>query len=295
MKAQVPAYALALLAASAAALAASLRAYGEPLALVWAASLLGAALAYGSLSSLLVARRALFLGGALPHLALLASAAGLLLELKLSANPIAASAVASAALALAAGLAASRARDPDKVVAAFVGVASSLSVLTLTYISYKYPAAYRVSALLLGDPLLSSKLDAAVSLATGLAALAYSRSALMVHVALGLSRESAVLAGARALAHDAALYCLLGASTALLMKVVGFVMTHVLLLMPGVVASLTSSSAREAFAASVAVAVSSAALALAAGLIADLSPNGLAGAVLLAAYVAIYVARRGAK
>ncbi|MEM1619752.1 MAG: metal ABC transporter permease [Fervidicoccaceae archaeon] len=259
----------------------------KPVSLSWLAATIGACLAFGSLSPLLVARRMLFLGGALPHAALLASAVGYISSIALDFNYFAAAAIAGALMSAAIGLAASRSADPDRVVAASIGLTASLGVLTTYYVASEYPGTLRVSTLLLGDPLLAGEAEALGALVFSMVVM-ISVSLIYKEVLLiGLQPNEAELTGLRARLYDAFFYCLLGLAVVTMLRIVGYVMTHVLLLIPGSAGASASSSSRGALAASVAFSMSSAALSLFASSLLDVSPNAVAGLVLLAIYVAI--------
>lgn len=264
-------------------------------ALPWILALVGAGLAYGSLSPILVARRALFLGGALPHSALLAAIAGLALESKTGLSYLALSIAFNSMLSIAAGLALSRAKHPDRVVAGFVGVASSLSVIALYYAMLYGPSVARATVLLVGDPLLAGKTEAIASIVLGVLALGVSATTLRENVAIGVSRDQAKLSGLRVGVYDVAFYGMLGAVTAGLIKSVGFILTHVLLLMPGSISTALATGVYKPFFNSIAYSLFAVMLALLLGLLANVSPNGLAGLILAGAYVTLVAVARRAR
>uniref|UniRef100_A0A7J3ZKJ0 Metal ABC transporter permease n=1 Tax=Fervidicoccus fontis TaxID=683846 RepID=A0A7J3ZKJ0_9CREN len=261
-------------------------------ALLWIAVLVGAGLAYGSLSPILVARRALFLGGALPHSALLAAVAGVVLECRTGLSSAMVSMVASSSLSIAVGLALSRTRHPDKVVAGFVGATSSLSVIALYYAMFYGPSVAQATTLLVGDPLLAGRREAVASIALGVLALGVSAVTLRENIAIGVSREQAVLCGLRVGVYDIVFYGVLGAVTAGLIESVGFILTHVLLLMPGSISTSLSTGVYKPFFTSIAYSLTAVTLALLLGLLANISPNGLAGLILAGTYVTLAATRR---
>lgn len=281
-----------------AALPASLAAAGlAGLALVarleasWALSLAAAAVAFGALSPVVAARRAGFLAAAAPHAALLAAAASLAIP-----GPRGLTAIASLALGIAlvycVGYTIYRGADPETATYVFVGATASLSVITLHYVASRVAGGYAVSAVLLGDPLLATTREAALAVAAALAAAAPLAASLPYQFYLGLDRDDLRLAGAPVWLYDMIFYTSLGLAAVGLIRVVGFVLEHVLVLVPAAMAYRLASRPSEALALSLSASLAAVGLGGAIAVALDVAPAGAAGATLLILYILALLASR---
>lgn len=257
----------------------------------WAASLAAAGLAFGALSPVVAARRAGFLAAAAPHAALLAAAAALALPLPGQlAGP--ASLALGMALVYAVGYAVHRGADPETATYVFVGSTASLSVAALYYVATHGPGGYAVSAVMLGDPLLATGREAATALGLAALASALALATLRYQFYLGFDRDDLRLAGAPVWAYDLAFYTSLGLAAVGLIRVVGFVLEHVLVLLPAALSFRLASRPHEAAALSVAAGMAAVGLGGALALRLDVAPAAAAGATLLILYILTLLAPR---
>ena len=260
----------------------------------WALVALASGLAYGFVSPLVAARRLYFLAGAAPHAALLAAAVGVSLWYTIGVPPYAAMLVIGTALVYIVGYAIFKGVDPDVATSTFVGAASATSVLVLYYLLSRYPASGDVSALFIGDPLLVSIKDAVAAMAVALTVALISAMTFKEQAYIGFDRDDARLAGLRVWAYDLALFTALALATVGLIPVVGFILEHILVLIPAAAAATIAGSAGEALKLSAALATASTALGMLTAILADVAPSGAAGAILLALYAAGIIYRRRA-
>ncbi len=277
--------------AAAAAGLLALAAYASLVDPVPAASMAGAAVGFGVLGALVAARRLYFLAGAAPHAALLAALLGVPL-LYMGLPPSVSVPLLATLLVYAAGFPVYRGADPDRVTSVFVAATASASVVAGYLVLTRYPLEVELQALVFGDPVLATPGEAAAALAAAAAALALGVLTYRENVYIGVSREHALLAGLRVWVYDLAFFTLLGLATSLLLRVSGFVLEHVFILLPGSIAASSGSSGRGLWAA-LGSALLAAAAGLWAGLLLGLSPSGVAGLSLLGLYLASLVLRRG--
>ena len=280
----------ALLVASLPAIAFFLSMAFEPR---WVAVVVAAALAYGFMSPVVAARRLYFLAGASAHSALLAAV--IAIPLSAWASPLGEpgwAILVGLALMYVVGYMVHRGVDPDTATAVFVAATASASVLAIYYVLTSFPRKAELWAIMVGDPLLASWADAwyalAVASATSLAVLLTYRE----QVYAGLDREFVALSGARLWLYDWLTFTLLGLTTVALIRVVGFVLEHVLLLLPAAIATRLAESSRGVLLASVSVSTAAALLGLYIAILLNQSPAGLIGAVLLLAYALVLTAKR---
>lgn len=259
----------------------------------WVAVVISAALAYGFMSPIVAARRLYFLAGASAHSALLAA----VLAIPLAAW---ASVLTEPEWALLVGLMlmyvvgymVHRGIDPDTATAVFVAATASASVLAIYYVLTRFPMRAELWAIIVGDPLLASWTDAwyalLVASTTALAVLLTYRE----QIYAGLDREFVALSGARLWLYDWLTFTFLALTTVALIRIVGFVLEHVLLLLPAAIATRLAKSSRGVLITSISVSISAALLGLYLAIISDQSPAGLIGGVLLIAYLLALTIRR---
>ena len=252
----------------------------------WVSVVIAAALAYGCMSPIVAARRLYFLAGASAHSALLAA----VLAIPLAAW---ASSIAEPVWAIFLGLflmyvvgyMVHKGIDPDTATAVFVAATASASVLAIYYVLTRFPMRAELWAIIVGDPLLASWADAWYALlmasATALAVLLTYREQIYV----GLDREFVALSGAKLWLYDWLTFTFLALTTVALIRVVGFVLEHVLLLLPSAIATRLAKSSKGVLITSISVSTSAALLGLYLAILLDQSPAGLIGVVLLGAYL----------
>ncbi len=258
----------------------------------WVAAVLTSAVGFASVSALVAVRRAYFLAAGLTHAALLAASVGLLASELVGGSRLAWT--LAAMLAAVAPLARALGRegaDPERVSAVFVAATASLSVLALHQAAAVAPAA-EVLALVVGDPLLTSWEDVAeagsvASLAAAVLALTYREQ-----VCAAVDRDGARLAGLRVWLYDLLFLVALSVAVAGLLRLSGFVLAHVYLLLPGATAMAVAERASAVPLASLLAAVAAGLVGLAVAVAADVAPSGAIGLAMLAIYAAS-TARRG--
>ncbi len=258
--------------------------------LLWAAALASAGLGFGFISPLVAARRMGFLAAAAPHSALLATAVAFIL-LETPESAAVASLLAGILLIYGAGYPVYKGVDADLVTYLFVGFTAAASVVALYYASAT-GAGYSLASLLLGDPLLAIRWEAYYSLiAAGVVAL-LSLATYEAQVYGGVDRDDARLATGRLWLHDLAFFTALGIAAVGLIRVSGFILEHVLILIPAAIASSIASSAREALLISVASALAASGIGGVLALSLNIAPAGAIGLTLTAIYGALAVTKR---
>lgn len=255
---------------------------------LWAAALASAGLGFGFVSSLVAARRMGFLAAAAPHSALLATAAAFIL-LKTPESAAAFSLLAGILLIYIAGYPVYRGVDADLVTYLFVGFTAAASVVALYYAS---GAGYSIASLLLGDPLLATRWEAIYSLIAAGVVTLLSLSTYEAQVYSGIDRDDARLATRQLRLYDLAFFTALGIAAVGLIRVSGFILEHVLILIPAAIASGLASSAREALAVSVASALAASGIGGVLALSFNIAPAGAVGLTLTAIYAALAITKR---
>ncbi len=259
----------------------------------WVAVMLAAALAYGFLSPVVSARRLYFLSATAPHTALLAAVLGIPLASTLGGDVYAWAVAVGLALVYLVGYVIHRGVDPDIATASFTALTASASVLAIYYVLTNYPLQMEITAYIIGDPLLVTEEEALWALGIAVATAFIVITSYREQVCLGIDRDSAVLSGLNTRVYDLAVFTLLAVATVALIRIVGFVLEHVLLLLPAAIAASAAEGSREALVYAVASSIAASMLGLLVAIIMNAAPAGATGIVLLAIYLAALIARRG--
>jgi len=259
----------------------------------WVLVMLSAALAYGSLSSIVSARRLYFLASASPHSALLAAVLSIPLTYSVGfLDSYGWSIVLSITLIYGVGYAIHRGADPDKATATFVSLTASLSVLAIYYILTTYPLETDITAIIIGDPLLTRWIDVLYALSIGILSIVFVLLTYRENVFIGIDRDSARLTGLRTSVYDLLVFTLLALATVGLLRIVGFVLEHVLILLPSAIASSVAVSSRQALYISISSSIIASLSGLYTAVLFNLSPAGTTGLILFIIYLISLIASR---
>jgi len=261
----------------------------------WVLIMASAAITYGLLSSLISARRLYFLSAASAHGALLA----VVLAIPISRivgilNEYIWSILLGLVLIYYVGYLISRGVDPDVATGVFTSMTASLSIIAMYFVLTQYSINTDLWAIILGDPLLASWHDTLFATIVMIITIISIFLTYREQVCIGVERDCTILSGVNVALYDWLTYTLLGLATIALIKVVGFVLEHVLILLPAAIAIQISRSSREVLIVSVLVSLFSSILGLFIAIAFNLSPSGIAGVILFLIYVFIFAVRRRA-
>ena len=260
--------------------------------IAWAGALISASTSFSQLSPVVGARRLFFLAAAMPHVALLSASLSFIASRATGLNSFALMVLIGISLTMIVALLIGLGVDPDRATAIFVGVSSSLSIIMLYYLVTRYSMSREVYALIMGDPSLAGPRDYVLSSIIALASSIYTIMFYESSVYAGLDRESFVLTGARVWFYDAVFYILLAVSITSFVRIVGFILAHVFILIPGAFSSLICRRSRDVLLTSMVLSVVAACLGFSLGMYSNLSPTGLTGVILAAMYLVMYGLRR---
>ncbi len=259
---------------------------------VWVAVMASAGAVYGSIAPVIAARRLYFLAGAAPHAAFLVAVTGIALGNAVGVDPYAISILLGLVLVYAIGFYIHLGADPDIATSVFVSFTASTTVIAVYFVLTNYPVQTDIATIVVGDPLLASSREALVAVLLAASAVLVTGTTYCEQVCIGVDPDTARLSGTRIWVYDLALFTLLALATVALIRIVGFVLEHVLILLPASIAVTGAWSARSAYALSLSASVSASMLGLYASLYTGQAPAGLAGLILLSLYLAIMLVRR---
>ncbi len=260
---------------------------------VWIIVMLSAAIAFGSLSSLVGMRKLYFLAGAMPHVALFAVTLSIpLTQLLRIGSSLVYSIIIGIALVYIVGYSIYKGVNSDIATAVFVGFTASGSVIVAYYVLTYFPVEYDLTALIMGDPLLSSIEQAILSAILAISVFIIVYLTYREQLSLGIDRESAMLSGLKIEIYDAITFTVLGLVSITMLKIVGYILEHILVLLPSSIAVISAKSAREALYINIVSAITSALLGLHLGIMLNISPSGLTGLILLLFYITSLAGKR---
>ncbi|MEM4816386.1 MAG: metal ABC transporter permease, partial [Desulfurococcaceae archaeon] len=182
--------------------------------------------------------------------------------------------------------------EQNIAVSIIVGLTTSLSIVSIYYVLTNYSIEYSLSSIIIGDPLLVDLFE--ISVLVILAVICLLITLLTYHEQLSISIDivSTRLSGVNIVVYDLIAYTLIGIGVVGLLKIVGYILEHVLILIPSSIATIVSKSAREALILSILLALNSSLIGLHLSILLNLPPSGLIGFVLLVIYLASMVSRK---
>ncbi len=251
----------------------------------WLILIASTSLAFSSLSPIIAVRKLNFFASALPHASLLAIALGYLFSTVVGGNPTTLAILLSIPISFLQIYLVQRGIDEDTATSVFVAFTTSMSIAVIYYILTKYPAQVSLWSYVLGDPLLSTWEDIAYALAVSLGVAASSIILYDKEVLIGVDRDYAMLIGINVKLHDYIVVTLLTVASVGLLRVVGFVIEHVVLLLPSAIALVLAKNSREALWISVAVSIASGLAGLLIAVSFDLAPSATFGLILFIIYL----------
>ena len=262
----------------------------------WILTMLSAGIAYGFLGPVIAVRKLRFLSTAASHAALLAIALAIAVTNTLHVfNEYTWAVVFSLLLIYLVGYMIYKGVSPDTATSIFVSLSASASVLVMYFVLTRYSVSVNLWAFILGDPLLASWTDVIF----GMIIAAITAIAVVLtykeNICIGISRDCTLISGIKVAFYDWLVYTLIGLASIAMIRIVGFILEHVLLLLPAAIAMLSSRSAKMVLNLSIVISTVSSLLGLILGVIFNQAPSGITGIVLLLIYgILIILMRRGA-
>lgn len=201
--------------------------------------------AMSSASVIVYYRRLEFLVAEAVHTSFLSILAGLIVEHFTGINYLIPSLLVALCIIYMTGYLVKTGLSTEKASAVITAVASALSVLMIHLTTTRIPLRYSITGLIIGDPLLLTRGDALIAIAISLTIIALSNLSVREIIEIGIDELSARLTGVRVEFYDLLAYSIIGAASVGLLRLAGYVMEHVYLLMPPTVATLYSRSMKE--------------------------------------------------
>lgn len=246
---------------------------------------------FAVMSSMVLSRRMLFLAGSLPHSALLSALLSIIIERTLGLPSQVGSLIMSVALISLFSLMISRGLKTDVATAIFLSMTVSLTAISLYYILTKFPIAGSVWSYLVGDPLLVTWEDVIYTAIISSITLIMIIPFLKEQALIGIDRDFAKLSGVNVSFYDAIAVISLAIGVVGMLRVVGFILEHVMILLPGVIAASIARSYRSFLIYAFIISLIGGLGGLALSIMTSLAPSGCTGLLMLSFY--ILAIRRG--
>ncbi|QOR94237.1 metal ABC transporter permease [Thermosphaera chiliense] len=235
-----------------------------------------------SLTSIIVYYRKMeFLASSATHTSLLAVITGLMLESLTGVQFPVWSLLIGLFIIYLAGVLIRKGLDPNNTSAVIVASTSAFSVIGGYLLITLFPVSYNLNSLFLGDPLLLSSRDVLlVTLVTVVVSIIFVFSIYEI-LSLGIDEVSVKLLGLKTEVYDILTYTIIGLTSIGLLRVSGYILQHVLILLPAITASFYSNSGKELILYSITLSLFSCSIGFLLSLYFNLSPTGLTGVVLV--------------
>lgn len=183
--------------------------------------------------------------------------------------------------------------DPDRVSSFIVASTSSLGVIAAYYALTRFPASFSLSSIMLGDPVLMTIQDMVVASIISVAIVLSAFSIYRVVIFISTDPVSARVVGLRIVLYDVATYTIIGLATIGLLRVCGYIMEHVMILVPPILGARISRSSREHLLSTMILSSISSLIGYLIAIEYGLSPVGATGLVLTLIFLYHVFTRRG--
>lgn len=259
----------------------------------WLITIALSSMTFGVVSPLVLSRRLLFLASSLPHSALLSALLAMILDRALSIPYRTGSLVLSVILVSTVFYMISRGARTDVATAIFLSLTVSLTALSLYYVITSFSVKESVWSYLVGDPLLVTWDDVYYTAFISLLVLGINAPLIKVQAFIGADRDFVRISGVKIGFYDLVATLSLAIATVGLLKVTGFVLEHVMILLPGVTAASLARSLRGFLIQAFMISLVGGLGGLMLGLLTGLAPSGCVGLVLLSLYLISLIGRGG--
>lgn len=240
----------------------------------------------GVVSPLIAARRLYFLAAEVSHIALLAATLSIILTNVTIVKSETFWVIAiGMVMVYSVGIVIYRGVDPDVATSVITALSVSSSVIAMYLALTKFRTSYSLWSLILGDPLLITRKDLYMLMGLAITVVVISLSIYKVIIYVGIDRDSAILTFGNIYVHEFLFFTVLGLTSLTLIRIVGYVLEHVLLLLPALITMNVVEGGRRIIFASTCFSLISSLLGFSLAIRLNLAPAGAVGFIALATYV----------
>lgn len=251
----------------------------------WLIVIGSASLSFAVLSPMISARRLYYLASSLPHAALFATVLGFPLSIVFGGDPAIWALVVGVPLSYLVMYLIQRGVEEDVATAVFVSFTVSASVAAIYFVLTNYSTQTSLWSYILGDPLLISWEDTIYSVTVMAVSLVITLPFYREQILIGFDRDFVDTSGVKTKLYDYLIITALTFASIGFLKIVGFVVEHVMLLLPAAIALNVSRNSLQALGTAIAASVAASIIGLFSAIVLDLAPSSAIGFILLAGYV----------
>uniref|UniRef100_A0A7C4D7H5 Metal ABC transporter permease n=1 Tax=Staphylothermus marinus TaxID=2280 RepID=A0A7C4D7H5_STAMA len=257
----------------------------------WVITMLSIGLAYGSLSYLISIRKLYYLAEASPHIALFIFTLSIIITGFYGLESFLLSITIGIFTITLLGLTTGKTRDLDKSLSLLIGLSSSFNVLALYSLLKTNPRGLSFTTIFIGDPLLTTTREAYVSLAIALFTLTTITVTLREQLIISIDRDFAKISSIKTWLYDSLAYATLAINTIGLLRITGFILQHVLALLPSVAISMIKKSLWESYLLTIVSTTYIALASLNVSILLGVPPSGIIGLAYIVYFIIIYLKR----
>ncbi|MEM4756739.1 MAG: metal ABC transporter permease [Desulfurococcaceae archaeon] len=246
---------------------------------------------FGITSVIVYYKRLEFMAAGITHAGFLSVVLGYLLEYYTGVNLYVYAVLMGLVIIYSAMMLIERGFDPGKASAVLVSSTSALSVLISYYVLTSIPVRFSVSSIVFGDPLLITSEEVILIISLALVLLIATPFFIYELISTSIDKVSASIAGVRVSLLNALAYTILGLSVIALLRVSGYIMEHVMVLLPSITAVYYADNLREHVVSTILVSIFACSAGFSLSLILGLSPTGTTGLVLITMFIIGYLLR----
>lgn len=257
----------------------------------WVVTMVSLGLSFGSLSYLISIRRLFYLAESSPHIALFIFTLSTLIIGFYGLETLLLSISIGVFTIVILGVSTRKTKDQDKNVSLMIGLSASLNVLTLYVLMKSNFRGISLATIFIGDPLLTTTQETITSLTIALITLTTVTLTLREQLITSIDKDFAKVAKLRTWLYDSIAYATLALNTIGLLKITGFILQHVLALLPPIAISMMKRGLWESYLLTIISTAYIALLSLNASLILGIPPSGVIGLTYIIYIVAIRMKR----
>lgn len=244
------------------------------------------ALVFGSISPLIAARRLFFLAVEASHMALLAATLSIAISnIMYLGGEVVWAILLGLFMIYSIGFAIFRGIDPDIATSIATSISVSSSVIAMHIILTRYRVGYSLWSIVLGDPLLVTWRDIYVLIIVAFTVLIISSAIYKVIIYIGVDKDSAMLTYRKIYVYEFLFFTILGLSSIVLLKIVGYVVEHILLLLPALIAMNIVEGGKNIVFISICASIISSIIGFTLSIAINTAPAGIIGVITLILYI----------
>lgn len=252
----------------------------------WIMVMIFSAIIYGITSPLIAARRLYFLVSEVSHIALFSVTLSIALarETMLQSESLWAI-IIGLTIVYAIGYAMYKGINPDIATSIAISATASGSVVAMFFVLTRYRVGYNLWSVVIGDPLLTTWNDIMILSVLTTVILPLALIVYRVAIYMGIDRDVVMLSVKRIALYEFLFFTVLGVACIVLIRITGYILEHVLLLLPALIAINLVEGSSKIMILSIYISLISSLLGFMSSLWLNIAPASAIGFIVLSAYI----------